>query len=89
MSKVEYKINGEKRNSIINNHINRLIAIKRKKKEDKIKNKLSAFLITAAATKSVLTGNSVGDVVEATITEDTDEQVLDCMDKLFGEVKSK
>jgi hypothetical protein len=27
------------------------------------------------------------DVVEATITEDTDEQVLDCMDKLFGEVK--
>ena len=89
MSKVEYKINGEKRNSIINNHINGLIAIKRKKKEDKIKNKLSAFLITAAATKSVLTGNSVGDVVEATITEDTDEQVLDCMDKLFGEVKSK
>jgi len=89
MSKVEYKINGEKRNSIINNHINELIAIKRKKKEDKIKNKLSAFLITADATKSVLTGNSVGDVVEATITEDTDEQVLDCMDKLFGEVKSK
>jgi hypothetical protein len=87
MSKVEYKINGEKRNSIINNHINGLIAIKRKKKEDKIKNKLSAFLITAAATKSVLTGNSVGDVVEATITEDVDEQVLDCMDKLFGEVK--
>ena len=89
MSKVEYKINGEKRNSIINNHINGLIAIKRKKKEDKIKNKLSAFLITAAATKSVLSGNSIDDVVEATITEDTDEQVLDCMDKLFGEVKSK
>lgn len=87
MSKVEYKINGEKRNSMINNHINRLIAIKRKKKEDKIKNKLSAFLITATATKSVLAGNSVGDVVEATITEDTDEQVLDCMDKLFGDKK--
>jgi len=89
MSKVEYKINGEERNSIINNHINELIAIKRKKKEDKIKIKLKAFLITADATKSVLTGKSIDDVVEATITEDTDEQVLDCMDKLFGEVKSK
>lgn len=87
MSEVEYKINGEIRNTKITNHINGLIAIKRKNKEDKIKDKLRAFLITAAATKSVLTGNSVGDVVEATITEDTDEQVLDCMDKLFGEVK--
>jgi len=87
MSKVEYKINGEKRNSIINNHINGLIAMRRKKKEDKTKIKLKAFLITADATKSVLTGKSIGDVVEATITEDVDEQVLDCMDKLLGEVK--
>ena len=87
MSKVEYKINGEKRNSIINNHINGLIAMRRKKKEDKTKIKLKAFLITADATKSVLTGKSIDDVVEATITEDVDEQVLDYMNKLLGEVK--
>ena len=87
MSKVEYKINGEKRNSIIINHINGLIAIKRKKKEDKTKIKLKAFLITADATKSVLTGKSIDDVVEATITEDVDERVLDYMNKLLGEVK--
>ena len=31
--------------------------------------------------------NSVGDVVEATITEDVDERVLDYMNKLLGEVK--
>ena len=87
MSKVEYKINGEKRNTMITNHINGLIAIKRKKKEDKTKIKLKAFLITAAATKSVLTGKSIDDVVEATITEDVDERVLDYMNKLLGEVK--
>ena len=89
MSKVEYKINGEIKNTKITNHINGLIAIKRKKKEDKTKIKLKAFLITADATKSVWTGDSIDDVVEATITEDVDERVLDYMNKLFGEVKSK
>jgi len=87
MSKVEYKINGEIRNRMITNCINKLIAIKRKKKEDKTKDKLRAFLITADATKSVLTGKSIGDVVEATITEDVDDKVLDYMNKLLGEVK--
>jgi len=87
MSKVEYKINGEIRNTKIINHINELIAMKRKKKEDKTKDKLRAFLITADATKSVLTGKSIGDVVEATITEDVDDKVLDYMNKLLGEVK--
>ena len=87
MSKVEYKINGEIRNTKIINHINELIAMKRKKKEDKTKIKLKAFLITADATKSVLTGKSIGDVVEATITEDVDDKVLDYMNKLLGEVK--
>jgi len=87
MSKVEYKINGEIRNTKITNHINGLIAIKRKQKEDKTKNKFKAFLITADATKSVLTGKSIGDVVEATITEDVDDKVLDYMNKLLGEVK--
>jgi hypothetical protein len=86
MSKVKYKINGENKNTMITNRINKLIAIKRKKKEDKTKNNLKAFLITAAATKSVLTGKSIDDIVEATITEDVDEQVLDYMNKLLGKV---
>ena len=89
MSKVEYKINGEKRNTMITNHINGLIAIKRKKKEDKIKNKLNAFLITADATKSVLTGKSIDDVVDATITEDVDERVLDYMDEILDKGSKK
>ena len=87
MSKVKYKINGEKRNRLINSMITDLISLKRKKKEDKTKDKLKAFLITAAATKSVLTGNSVDDVVDASITEDVDNDVLDYMTKLFGETK--
>ena len=87
MSTVEYKINGEKRNRIINSRINELISLKRKKKEDKTKDKLKAFLITAAATKSVLTGNSIDDVVEETITEDVDDDVLYYMNKLLGKVK--
>jgi len=87
MLRVEYKINGEKRNRMINSVIEHLISVERKKEEDKTKNKLRAFLITAAATKSVLTGKSIDDVVEETITEDTDEQVLDYMNKLLGEVK--
>lgn len=87
MSNVEYKINGEKRNKMINSVIGHLISKERKKKEDKTKDKLRAFLITADATKSVLTGKSIDDVVEETITEDTDEQVLDYMNKLLGKVK--
>jgi len=87
MSKVEYKINGEKRNKMINSVIGHLISKERKKKEDETKDKLRAFLITADATKSVLTGKSIDDVVEETITEDTDEQVLYYMNKLLGKVK--
>jgi len=87
MSNVEYKINGEKRNRMINSVIGDLISKERKKKEDKTKEKLRAFLITADATKSVLTGKSIDDVVEETITEDTDEQVLYYMNKLLGKVK--
>lgn len=87
MSKVKYKINGEERNRLINSMITDLISLERKKKEDKTKDKLKAFLITASATKSVLTGNSIDDVVEASITEDTDERVLDYMNKLLGKVK--
>ena len=56
----------------------------RKKKEDKTKQKLTAFLITAAATKSVLTGNSIDDVVEQTITSDVDDDVLGYMNRLFN-----
>ena len=56
----------------------------RKKKEDKTKQKLTAFLITAAATKSVLTGNSIDDVVEQTITSDIDDDVLGYMNRLFN-----
>ena len=51
------------------------------------KDKLKAFLITASATKSVLTGNSIDDVVDASITEDVDDDVLDYMNKLLGKVK--
>jgi hypothetical protein len=87
MSEVKYKINGEKRNRMINSVIGDLISKERKKKEDKMKDKLRAFLITADATKSVLTGKSIDDVVEETITEDTDEQVLYYMNKLLGKVK--
>lgn len=87
MSKVEYKINGEKRNRMITSVIGHLISKERKKKEDETKDKLRAFLITTDATKSVLTGKSIDDVVEETITEDTDEQVLYYMNKLLGKVK--
>jgi hypothetical protein len=89
MSKVEYKINGEIRNTKITNRINELIARKRKKKEDKTKIKLKAFLITADATKSVLTGKSIDDVVEATINNTVDEQVLDYMDEILDKGSKK
>ena len=87
MSTVEYKINGDKRNRLINSMITDLISLERKKKEDKTKDKLKAFLITAAATKSVLTGNSIDDVVEDSINDTVDDDVLDYMTKLFGGTK--
>jgi hypothetical protein len=87
MSKVKYKINGEKRNRIINSIINDLISLERKKKEDKTKDKLKAFLITASATKSVLTGNAIDDVVDASINDTVNDDVLDYMNKLFGDKK--
>ncbi len=92
MSKVEYKINGENKNTMITNRINKLIAIKRKKKEDKTKNNLKAFLITAAATKSVLTGDSldtstIDDVVDASINDTVNDEVLEYMTKLLGDKK--
>jgi len=34
-----------------------------------------------------LTGKSIDDVVEASITEDVDDDVLDYMNKLLGKVK--
>jgi hypothetical protein len=89
MSKVEYKINGEKRNRMINSVIGDLISMKRKKKEDKTKIKLKAFLITADATKSVLTGKSIDDVVEATINNTVDGQVLDYMDEILDKGSKK
>ena len=70
-------------NEKIQRRIDEIVIIKRKEKEDKTKNKLKAFLITASATKSVLKGNSIDDVVETSITEDVDEEVLDYMNKLF------
>ena len=75
------------RNERIQSRIDEIVINKRKRKEDKIKNKLKAFLITAAATKSVLSGNSIDDVVDASITEDVDDDVLDYMTKLFGDKK--
>ena len=83
MQKVEYKyITEETKAKIAATIVERKEKI-RKKKEDKTKKKLTAFLTTAAATKSVLTGNSINDVVEQTITSDIDDAVLDYMNKLF------
>jgi len=76
-------------NERIQGRIDEIVVIKRKKKEDKIKNKLSAFLITAAATKSVLSGNSIDDVVEATINNTVDGQVLDYMDEILDKGSKK
>ena len=76
-------------NERIQRRIDEIVTIKRKKKEDKTKNKLKAFLITASATKSVLSGNSIDDVVDASINDTVNDEVLEYMTKLFGEVKSK
>ena len=79
-------------NEKIQRRIDEIISIKRKIKEDKTKDKLRAFLITAAATKSVLTGDSldtstIDDVVDASINDTVDDDVLDYMTKLFGDKK--
>ena len=74
-------------NEKIQSRIDEIVALKRKNKEDKTKNKLKAFLITAAATKSVLTGNSIDDVVDASINDTVDDDVLEYMTKLFGNKK--
>jgi len=74
-------------NERIQGRIDEIVVIKRKKKEDKTKNNLKAFLITASATKSVLSGNSIDDVVEATINDTVNDEVLEYMTKLLGEKK--
>ena len=74
-------------NEKIQSRIDEIVAIKRKKKEDKTKDKLKAFLITASATKSVLTGNAIDDVVDASINDTVNDDVLDYMNKLFGDKK--
>ena len=83
MKKTEYKYITEETKAKIDAAVAELDAAIRKEKEDKTKQKLTAFLTTAAATKSVLTGNSIDDVVEQTITSDVDDAVLDYMNKLF------
>jgi len=83
MQKTEYKYITEETKAKIDATLADVIQKRRKKKEDKTKQKLTAFLTTAAATKSVLTGNSIDDVVEQTITSDVDDVVLDYMNKLF------
>ena len=83
MQEVEYKhITEETKAKIAATNVELKEKI-RKEKEDKTKQKLTAFLATAAATKSVLTGNSIDDVVEQTITSDIDDAVLDYMNTLF------
>lgn len=74
-------------NERIQGRIDEIVVIKRKKKEDKTKNNLKAFLITASATKSVLSGNSIDDVVDASINDTVNDEVLEYMTKLFGEKK--
>ena len=84
MKKTEYKYITEETKAKIDAAVAELDAANRKWKEDKTKQKLTAFLTTAAATKSVLTGNSIDDVVEQTITSDVDDAVLDYMNQLFN-----
>ena len=83
MQETEYKYITEETKAKIDALVAEWDAEIRRKKEDKTKQKLTAFLTTAAATKSVLTGNSIDDVVEQTITSDVDDAVLDYMNKLF------
>jgi len=84
MQRIEYKYITEETKAKIDATLAASIQRIRKVKEDGIKQKLTAFLTTAAAAKSVLTGNSIDDVVEQTITSDVDDAVLDCMNNLLG-----
>ena len=83
MKDMKYKYISEETKEKIDAAVAEWDAQIRKEKEDVTKQKLAAFLTTAAATKSVLTGNSIDDVVEQTITSDVDVAVLDYMNKLF------
>ena len=83
MPRVGYKYITEETKAKIDAAVAELDAKIRKKKENVAKQKLTAFLTTAAATKSVLTGSSIDDVVEQTITSDVDDAVLNYMSKLF------
>ena len=84
MQRIEYKYITEETKAKIDATLAASIQRIRKVKEDGIKQKLTAFLTTAAAAKSVLTGNSIDDVVEQTITSDVDDVILDCMNDLLG-----
>ena len=83
MKDMKYKYISEETKEKIDADVAEWDAKIRKEKEDTTKQKLAAFLTTAAATKSVLSGNSIDDVVEQTITSDVDNAVLDYMNKLF------
>ena len=83
MQSIGYKYISEETKAKIDALVAEWDAEKRKEKEEKTKQKLTAFLTTAAATKSVLTGSSIDDVVEQTITSDVDDTVLNYMNKLF------
>ena len=72
-------------NTKIQKRIDGIDSEERKKKADKTKNKLKAFLITTSAANSVLKGKSIDDVVADSITEDVDEDVLNYINKLLGE----
>lgn len=83
MQKTEYKYITEETKAKIDAAVAEYDAEIRKRRESETKQKLTAFLTTAAATKSVLTGNSIEDVVEQTITSDVDDAVLQYMSQLF------
>ena len=83
MQSVGYKYISEETKAKIDARIAEWDAEIRKKKEEETKQKLTAFLTTAAATKSVLSGNSIEDVVEQTVTSDVDDAVLQYMSQLF------
>ena len=84
MQETEYKYISEETKAKIDDLVATWDIVIRKEKEYETKQKLTAFLTTAAATKSVLTGNSIDDVVEQTITSDVDDAVLDYMNQLFN-----
>ena len=83
MQKTEYKYITEETKAKIDAAVAEYDAEIRKRKESETKQKLTAFLTTAAATKSVLTGSSIEDVVEQTVTTDVDDAVLKYMSQLF------